>query len=107
MGKFDHRDVDVFVGVDMAKQDHYAQAITTAGTEVFHRPVLNDQAAIDKLLDDAGRHGRVALVIDMPSSAAQLLLTIAHGSRSWRHDPTYSQIASRHDIAAAPVEGPS
>ena len=78
MGKFDHRDIDVFVGVDMAKQDHYAQAITIAGVEAFHRPVLNDQAAIDKLLDDAGRHGRVALVIDMPSSAAQLLLTIAH-----------------------------
>jgi transposase len=81
MGNFDHRDIDVFVGVDMAKQDHYAQAITNAGVEVFHRPVLNDQAAIDKLLDDAGRDGRVALVIDMPSSAAQLLLTIAHTRR--------------------------
>ena len=78
MGKFDYRDIDVFVGVDMAKQDHYAQAITTAGIEVFHRPVLNDQAAIDKLIDDASSHGRVALVIDMPSSAAQLLLAIAH-----------------------------
>lgn len=30
---------------------------------------------------------------------APLLLTIAHGSRSWRPDPTYSQIPSRHDIA--------
>lgn len=78
MGNFDHRGIDVFVGVDMAKQDHYAQAITPTGVEVFHRPVLNDQAAIDKLIDDAGRHGRVALVIDMPSSAARLLLAIAH-----------------------------
>ena len=78
MGKFDHRDIEVFVGVDMAKQDHYAQAVTTVGVEVFHRPVLNDQTAINKLIDDAGRHGRVALVIDMPSSSAQLLLAIAH-----------------------------
>lgn len=78
LGKFDHRDIDVFVGVDMAKQDHYAQAITAAGVEVFHRPVLNDEAAIGKLIEDASRHGRAALVIDMPSSAAQLLLTIAH-----------------------------
>ena len=60
MGKFDHQDVDLFVGVDMAKQDYYVQAITTAGRAVFHRPVPNDQAAIDKLLDDAGRHGRVS-----------------------------------------------
>lgn len=81
MAGFDHRDIDVFVGVDMAKQDHYAQAITVAGDEVFHRPVLNDQAAIERLIDDAGAHGRIALVIDMPSSAAQLLLTIAQGRK--------------------------
>jgi arylsulfatase A-like enzyme len=31
---------------------------------------------------------------------APLLLTIAHGSSSWRSDPGYSQIASRADIAA-------
>lgn len=75
--KFDYRRVEVFVGVDMAKENHYAQAITAAGEEVFHRPVLNDQAAIEKLIVDAGRYGRVALVIDMPSSPAQLLLTVA------------------------------
>ena len=44
---------------------------------VLHQ-VLNDQAAIDKLIDDAAPHGRVVLVIDMPSSPALLLLTIAH-----------------------------
>jgi len=77
MGSFDHRDIDVFVGVDMAKQDHYAQAIAGDSTELFDRLVVNDEAAINALIDDAGRHGRVALVIDMPSSAAQLLLTVA------------------------------
>jgi hypothetical protein len=75
--KFDYRRVEVFVGVDMAKENHYAQAVTATGEEVFHRPVLNDQAAIEKLIIDARRKGRVALVIDMPSSAAQLLLTVA------------------------------
>jgi transposase len=75
--KFDYRRVEVFVGVDMAKENHYAQAITATGEEVFHRPVLNDQSAIEKLIVDARRKGRVALVIDMPSSAAQLLLTVA------------------------------
>ena len=75
--KFDHRSIEVFVGVDMAKEHHYGQAVTTAGVEVFHRPVLNDQTAIEKLIVDAGKHGRVALVIDMPSSPAQLLLAVA------------------------------
>jgi transposase len=70
-------EIGVFVGVDMAKTDHFAQAITTGGVELFARSVLNDQAAIEQLLDDAGSHGNVVLVIDMTASAAQLLLTIA------------------------------
>jgi transposase len=77
MGSFDHRNIDVFVGVDMAKQDHYAQAIGTDNNELFDRPVANDQGAIEAVINDAARHGRVALVIDMPSSSAQLLLAIA------------------------------
>lgn len=70
-------EIGVFVGVDMAKTEHFAQATTTSGVELFARSVLNDQAAIEQLLDDAGTHGDVALVIDMTASTAQLLLTIA------------------------------
>jgi transposase len=70
-------EIAVFVGVDMAKTDHFAQATTTAGVELFARPVLNDQAAIEKLIDDASGHGDVAIVIDMTASNAQLLLAIA------------------------------
>jgi transposase len=77
MGSFDHRDVDVFVGVDIAKEDHFARAVTTAGVDVFQRPVLNDETDVGRLIDDAARHGRVALVIDMSSSPAQLLLAVA------------------------------
>lgn len=77
MGSFDHRDIDVFVGVDMAKQDHYAHVIDRDGSDRFDRPVTNDEAAIVRLIDDASQHGRVALVIDLPSSAAQLLVAVA------------------------------
>ncbi len=77
MGSFAHHDIDVFVGVDMAEQDHYAHVIDLDGTDRFDRSVVNDEAAIGRLIDDASRHGRVALVIDMPSSAAQLLLAVA------------------------------
>ncbi len=73
-------DVDsfgVFVGVDMAKTEHYAQAVTAGGDELFDRPVGNDQSAIEALIDDASAAGPVALVIDMTASGAQLLLTVA------------------------------
>ena len=66
----------VFVGVDMAKGDHYAQAITTDGVELFSRPVQNDQAAIETMLDEAAVHGPTAVVLDMTSAGAQLLLGV-------------------------------
>ena len=69
-------EIEVFVGVDMAKGEHYAQAITTQGVELFARPVSNDQAAIEAMLNQASAHGRVAIVVDMTSSGAQLLLEV-------------------------------
>ncbi len=69
-------EIKVFVGVDMAKGDHYAQAITTDGVELFSRPVQNDQAAIETMLDEAAVHGPIAVVLDMTSAGAQLLLGV-------------------------------
>lgn len=75
--RFSPADIEVFVGIDMAKGDHYAQAISSAGDELFDRPVANDEAAIVKLIDDARAHGRTVLVVDQPASGAQLLLALA------------------------------
>jgi len=73
----DGTNAEVFVGVDMAKDEHYAQAITAGGVELFDRPVANDEAVIEALLDTAVGHGSVAVVIDMTASGAQLLLAVA------------------------------
>ncbi len=69
--------VEVFVGVDVAKGDHYACAATADGAEVLARSVRNDEASIVQLIDDAAACGAVALVIDTTSSAAALLLEAA------------------------------
>ena len=74
---FTPADIEVFVGVDMAKGDHYAQAVSSAGGELFDRAVANDEAAIVKLIEDAQAHGRTVLVVDQPASGAQLLLALA------------------------------
>ena len=73
----DHTTIEVMVGIDMAKGDHFAQAITTTGEELFARSLANDQADIEAMIDAASEHGTVALVIDMTASVAQLLLAIA------------------------------
>ena len=69
-------EIKVFVGVDMAKGEHYAQAITTDGKELFARPVNNDQTTIENMLDDAAVAGPVAIVVDMTSAGAQLMLEV-------------------------------
>ncbi len=73
--------IGVFVGVDVAKGDHYACALTSAGDEALARPVHNDEAEIGRLIDDAAGHGAAALVIDTTGSAASLLIEAAAARR--------------------------
>ena len=69
----------------MAKEKHYPQATTTEGEELFSRPVGNDQAAIEAMLNNAQEHGPAAVVIDMTSAGAQLMLAvITQIGRRWR-----------------------
>ncbi len=70
-------DAAVFVGVDIAKGDHYACALTREGAEVLARGVPNDEAAIGRLIDEAAARGPAALVIDTTGSAASLLIETA------------------------------
>ena len=77
MGEPDCVDIEVFVGVDVAKGDHYACALSAAGEAVLARSVPNDEASIGRLIDDAAVHGAVALVIDTTSSPASLLMEAA------------------------------
>jgi len=68
---------EVFVGVDMGKEAHYAQVIGPDGKAVFDRPVPNDEGTIRLLIADAAQYGSPVLVTDQPSSMALLLLTVA------------------------------
>ncbi|MDE0168009.1 MAG: transposase [bacterium] len=68
---------DVFVGVDVAKGEHYACAMSARGEALSSRAVPNGEAAIRGMISDAADHGRPALVVDMTSSAAVLTLTVA------------------------------
>ena len=69
--------IEVFIGIDMGKEAHYANAITNDGDELFHMPVANDEAAINTLINRASEHGRAAFAIDQPASGAQLLIAAA------------------------------
>jgi len=69
--------VNVWVGLDVGKKEHFADVLDDEGERLFARAVTNDQADLEALLDRAARHGTPALVIDQPGSIAQLALAVA------------------------------
>lgn len=69
--------VDVWAGLDVGKEDHFAEVLDVDRERIFARSVINDQAALEALVDRAGEHGTAGLVIDQPGSIAQLVLAIA------------------------------
>ena len=70
-------EVDVFLGVDVGKSEHWVQAITAEGVELFGRVLDNDEADVEAMLAEAAGCGRVAVVVDMTSANARLLLGAA------------------------------
>jgi transposase len=71
--------VDVWVGLDVGKEEHFAEVLDDDGERIFARSVVNDQAALEALLDRAATYGTAGLVIDQPGSIAQLALAVARG----------------------------
>jgi transposase len=70
-------DVNVWIGLDVGKDEHFADVLDDAGESLFVRSVANDEADLVALLERAGEHGVVGLVIDQPGSIAQLAIAVA------------------------------
>jgi transposase len=69
--------VNVWIGLDVGKEEHFAEVLDDAGDRLFAKSVVNDQRALEALLERASSHGIVGLVIDQPGSIAQLALAVA------------------------------
>ena len=70
-------DIDVWIGLDIGKAEHFADALDAAGEPLFAGAVANDEADIQTLLDRAASIGTPALVVDQPGSLASLVLAVA------------------------------
>ena len=70
-------DIDVWIGLDIGKAEHFADVLDAAGSPLFSAAVANDEADIEALLDRAASFGAPALVVDQPGSLASLVLAVA------------------------------
>src|SRR5581483_4319805 len=69
--------MQISVGIDVAKEFHWATAVDERGGELLSRRVDNEPAAIQALIDELERlqaeHGRVRVGIDVVGGIASLL----------------------------------
>lgn len=70
-------DIDVWIGLDIGKAEHFADVLDAAGSPLFSAAVTNDEAEVEALLDRAELLGAPALVVDQPGSLAALVLAVA------------------------------
>lgn len=70
-------EVNVWIGLDVGKEEHFADVLGDGGESLFAHGVANDEADLVALLERAGEHGTPGLVIDQPGSIAQLAIAIA------------------------------
>lgn len=70
-------EVTVWIGLDVGKDEHFADVLNDDGESLFARSIRNDEAALDALIGQASEHGTAGLVIDQPGSIAQLAIAVA------------------------------
>lgn len=70
-------DVTVWIGLDVGKEEHFADVLDDAGDSVFARAVTNDESDLESLMSRATEVGTPGLVIDQPGSIAQLAIAVA------------------------------
>ena len=73
----DPDDVDVWIGLDVGKEHHFADVLDDRGVSLFSRPVANDETAIRAVIAQSARFGTPGVVIDQPGSIGQLVLVVA------------------------------
>lgn len=70
-------EVTVWIGLDVGKEEHFADVLDDDGEPLFSRSLPNDEEALEALLERAAGHGVPGLVIDQPGSIAQLAIAVA------------------------------
>lgn len=73
----DIEDIEVFVGIDVGKTDHWATALTREGRKVFDKALPNDETRLRGLYDKLADHGRVLVVVDQPATIGALAVAVA------------------------------
>ncbi|ORI12902.1 IS110 family transposase [Rhodococcus sp. 1168] len=72
-----HEQIEVFIGVDVGKEQHHAVALTQSGTVLFDRALPNDETRLRELIGALVHYGPTILVVDQPATIGALAVAVA------------------------------
>ena len=73
----DIEDIDVFIGIDVGKAEHWATALSREGRKVLDRTLPNDEERLRALYKKLADHGNLLVVVDQPATIGALAVAVA------------------------------
>ena len=69
--------MDVILGLDVGKTDHWACAVTKDGTKIWNKTLPNDEDKLVSVYQNLSAQGTVLLVVDQPATNGALAVAVA------------------------------
>ena len=76
-GEMDIEDIDVFIGIDVGKSEHWATALSQEGRKVFDKALPNDEERLRALYEKLADHGSLLVAVDQPATIGALAVAVA------------------------------
>lgn len=67
---------DIYLGLDVGKNNHQATALTTTGKKIWDKPLPQAEPTIRELLTKLRTQGTVLLIVDQPKTIGALPVAI-------------------------------
>ena len=64
----DIEDIEVFIGIDVGKSEHWATALSRDGRKALDKALPNDEARLRSLYGKLADHGNLLVVVDQPAA---------------------------------------
>ena len=61
-------DIDVFIGIDVGKSEHWATALSRDGQKVLDKALPNDEDRLREVYQRLQAKGQVLVVVDQPAT---------------------------------------
>ena len=73
----DIEDIEVFIGIDVGKSEHWATALSRDGQKVLDKALPNDEERLRALYKKLADHGSLLVVVDQPATIGALAVAVA------------------------------